>query len=109
MRSVTGAAATPASRYSSAIRIATPFVTWSVMTDWAPAATSGAISTPSFIGPGCITSAPGLRDRQSRGGQPVACRVLAQRRQQPGRHPLALDAQRHDDVGVAQRLVDRRR
>ncbi len=51
---------TPASRYSRAIRIATPLVTWSVMTDWAPAATSAAISTPSFIGPGCMTSAPGL-------------------------------------------------
>jgi len=50
----------PASRYSSAIRIATPLVTWSVMTDWAPAATSAAISTPSFIGPGCMTSASGL-------------------------------------------------
>src|SRR6188768_1884768 len=49
---------TPASRYSSAIRIATPFVTWSVMTDCAPAATSSAISTRSFIGPGCMTRAP---------------------------------------------------
>ena len=30
------------------------------MTDAAPAATSAAISTPSFIGPGCMTSAPGF-------------------------------------------------
>ncbi len=54
------APATPASRYRSAIRIATPFVTWSVMTDCGPAATSAAISTPSFMGPGCITRAPGF-------------------------------------------------
>ena len=35
-------------------------------------------------------------------GQPVARRVLAQRRQQPRRHPLPLDPQRHHDVGVPQ-------
>src|SRR5690242_4855509 len=52
-------ACVPASRYSNAIRTATPFVTWSVMTDCEPAATSAAISTPSFIGPGCMTSASG--------------------------------------------------
>ena len=99
----------PASRYSSAIRTATPLVTWSVITDWAPAATSAAISTPSFIGPGCMTRAPGRASARRSRGQPVAGRVFAQRRQQPGRHPLALDPQRHDDVGVAQRLVDRGR
>src|SRR5258708_32616811 len=41
----------PARRYRTAIRTATPFVTWSVITDCGPAATSAAISTPSFIGP----------------------------------------------------------
>ena len=51
---------TPASRYSSAIRIATPFVTWSVMTDCAPAATSGGDLDALVHRPGCITSAPGL-------------------------------------------------
>src|SRR2546423_5955111 len=49
----------PASRYSNAIRIATPFATWSVITECRPAATSGAISTPSFMGPGCMTSTSG--------------------------------------------------
>ena len=47
--------------------------------------------------------------RQALAGQPVAGGVLAQRRQQPGGHPLALDPQGHDDVGVAQRLVHRGR
>ena len=46
------------------MRTATPFVTWSVMTDCDPAATSAAISTPSFIGPGCMTSAPGFAVRR---------------------------------------------
>ena len=58
----------PASRYSSAIRTATPLVTCSVMTDWAPAATSAAISTPSFIGPGCMTSASGFAPRAAARG-----------------------------------------
>ena len=74
----------------------------------APAATSGAISTPSFIGPGCMTSASGRAQRQPLAREPVPRRVLAERRQQPRRHPLLLDPQRHDDVGVPQRVVDRR-
>ena len=42
------------------MRTATPLVTCASITDCAPRATRGSISTPSFIGPGCITSAPGL-------------------------------------------------
>ena len=34
------------------MRTATPFVTWSRMTEYGPSATSLAISTPRFIGPG---------------------------------------------------------
>ena len=49
----------PASRYSRAIRTATPFVTCSVMTDRGSTATSAAISTPSFMGPGCMTTTSG--------------------------------------------------
>src|SRR5207249_2863281 len=45
----------PASRYSTAMRTATPFVTWSRMTLWGPSATRESISTPRFIGPGCMT------------------------------------------------------
>ncbi len=47
------------------MRTATPFVTCSVMTDAGPSATSAAISTPRFIGPGCMTSAS-LRSRAAR-------------------------------------------
>src|SRR6476620_3363632 len=42
----------PTSRYSTAIRTATPLRTWSTTTDLGRSATSAAISTPRFIGPG---------------------------------------------------------
>ena len=44
---------------STAMRTATPFATCSVMTAFGRSATSPAISTPRFIGPGCMISAPG--------------------------------------------------
>ena len=45
----------PPSRYKTAIRTATPFVTCSRITDRrGSSATSLAISTPRFIGPGCM-------------------------------------------------------
>ncbi len=43
---------------STALRTSTPPRTCSSTTDRSPSATSGAISTPRFIGPGCITIAP---------------------------------------------------
>src|SRR5206468_6709328 len=46
--------APPSMRYSSDIRTAMPFVTCSVITDCGRSATSDAISTPRFIGPGCM-------------------------------------------------------
>ena len=46
--------------WSTAMRTATPISTCSRMTDCAPSATIESISTPRFIGPGCITSASGL-------------------------------------------------
>src|SRR5690606_8297770 len=50
-----------ASRASrTAIRTATPISTWWVMTERGPSAMAGSISTPRFIGPGCITMASGL-------------------------------------------------
>ena len=49
-----------ASASSTAMRTATPISTCSRMSDCALSATSVSISTPRFIGPGCMTSAPGL-------------------------------------------------
>src|SRR5207248_6472584 len=48
----------PSIRYRSDIRTAMPFVTCSVITLCGRSATSDAISTPRFIGPGCMIIAP---------------------------------------------------
>ena len=59
MRSAASASAFPgpASRsYRTAIRTTRPALTWSTIRDAAESATSGAISTPRLIGPGCMTS-----------------------------------------------------
>src|SRR5690606_5679163 len=44
----------------TAMRTATPISTWSVMTERGPSAMAGSISTPRFMGPGCMTMASGL-------------------------------------------------
>ncbi|OLB32188.1 MAG: hypothetical protein AUH13_04980 [Acidobacteria bacterium 13_2_20CM_58_27] len=46
-------------RYRMAMRTATPLVTCSSTHDCAPSATSGVISIPRLIGPGCKTIASG--------------------------------------------------
>src|SRR5207253_7533923 len=71
-------AGNPLSRYSMAMRTATPFLTWSSIADWAPRATLGSISTPSFIGPGCMTTAPGLA-RASRSSVNAYVRTYSRR------------------------------
>src|SRR5581483_3951634 len=45
--------------YSTAIRTASPARTWSTTSAAPESATRGSISTPRFIGPGCITFCPG--------------------------------------------------
>ncbi len=42
------------------MRTATPLATWSRMTERPESAMSEAISTPRFMGPGCMTIASGL-------------------------------------------------
>src|SRR5215218_2901924 len=44
----------PANRYKTAIRIATPFSTCRRIMDWSLSATSLSNSTPRLIGPGCM-------------------------------------------------------
>src|ERR1700730_12348559 len=55
---------------STAMRTATPISTCSRLSDWAPPATLESISTPRFIGPGCITSASGLAYESLRSSSP---------------------------------------
>jgi len=57
----------PARMPITAMRTAMPKVTWLRMTAWGPSATAESISTPRFMGPGCITMASGLA-RASRSG-----------------------------------------
>ena len=88
------------------MRTATPFVTCSVITDAGPSATSAAISTPRFIGPGCITSAS-LRSRAGAlDREPVPRGVLAQAREQRLALALALDAQQVDHVELGEHVVE---
>src|SRR5262249_20958684 len=49
--------APPSSRYRTAIRTMTPLLTCATIVDRGESATSAAISTPGFIGPGCMTMA----------------------------------------------------
>ena len=66
-------------------------------------ATRGSISTPRFIGPGCMTRWPG---RRRSGVTHQRARVLAHRRHEVRAllHALALHAQHVDDVGVGDRV-----
>ncbi len=88
------------------MRTATPIATCSVIADCGPSATSESISTPRFIGPGCMTSAPGLARFQPFRGQAVAHPVFARGGDIAARHPLVLDTQHHDDVGILNRFVE---
>src|SRR5262249_12101127 len=45
-------------RRSTAARIATPFDTWLRMTEWLLSAASPEISSPRFMGPGCMMIVP---------------------------------------------------
>src|SRR5581483_9357836 len=64
-----GVAATVSRSYSTAMRTTSPERTCSVTSAASESATRGSISTPRFIGPGCITTCP----RRTRSG------VIAQR------------------------------
>src|ERR1017187_10897258 len=52
------------------MRTATPFSTWSRITESGPSATAESISTPRFIGPGCITIASFFARRRRSGVRP---------------------------------------
>ena len=58
------------------------------------------ISTPRFMGPGCMTLASGSCAVELFAGESIAVEVLARRRHQSLPHALDLEAQNHDDVGA---------
>ncbi len=60
------------------------------------------ISMPRLIGPGCrMIDVAAWRRRRASAVEAEVARVLVERREEVGALPLALDAQHHDDVGVA--------
>ena len=75
-------ASPPASRYSTAMRTATPRATWSRMTARGPSATAGSISTPRLIGPGVHDDGVGLGQREAARVEAEVARVLARVREQ---------------------------
>ena len=88
------------------MRIARPAATWASMRLCSPCATSEAISTPSFIGPGCRDDGVRRSGGDALGGELVAARVLGGRGEQRTAHPLTLDAQGHHGVGADDRAVE---
>ena len=63
-------AAPPISRFITAIRTAMPKVTCGRITACGPSATAESISTPRFIGPGCMTIASGAAKASFSGVSP---------------------------------------
>ena len=89
-----------ASASSTAMRTATPISTWSRMTlrEWS--AIGEAISTPRFMGPGCMISASGLARDELVVIESEEMVVLACRGHIGALHALALQPQHHDDVAA---------
>ena len=88
------------------MRTRTPFRTCLVMSDEGRSAASGAISTPRFIGPGCITSTRSSKAGGSFPREPETMVVLVHRRHECGLGALFLDAQEIDDVERVEHAVE---
>ena len=74
-----------------------------------PSATSDAISTPRFIGPGCMMMTSGLARFTRSAVMPNTVKYSRSDGKNAPLHPFLLNAQHHDDVGVRDRFVHRRR
>ena len=90
----------PSNRKSTAMRTATPLDTWRNTSDRGRSATSSAISTPRFIGPGCMTSASSRSRPARRGRQPVASACTRAPTAGRPRPPFGLQPQEIADVDV---------
>ena len=87
------------------MRTATPISTCSRMSDCAPSATMESISTPRFIGPGCITSASGLAIGELLLVEAEIGEIFLRRGHERAVHALALQPQHHHDVGAGEALA----
>ena len=84
---------------------ATPLITWAPIRLRSLAARSAVISTPSLVGPGCSSGAPGRGERHAGRIETPARGVLAQRRDAAACVALELDAQRHHGIGIGQGIL----
>ena len=88
------------------MRTATPISTcWRIRLRSMSSATSLPISTPRFIGPGCMISASGLATLQLVVVEPEEMEVFARRRHERAVHALALQPQHHHDVDPGEALL----
>ena len=79
------------------MRTTRPEATCSAISDWGESITSPESSTPRLTGPGCISSWRGPRRRESIWKWAAYSRIDGH---EALAHPLALQAQRVDDVGL---------
>ena len=96
----------PSNRYRSDIRTAMPFVTCSSITACGRSATSESISTPRFIGPGCMIERALGQHRRPLAREPEQPRVLAHAREVLLPLALPLHAEHVADVELRQHRVD---
>ena len=88
------------------MRTATPLATWLRITEYGPSATSEAISTPRFIGPGCMMMTSGLARRTR---SMVIPKIVKYSCSEGKKWPCirsSWDAQHHDDIGAVHGLID---
>ena len=90
------------------MRTATPLLTCSRITERGPSATSEEISTPRFMGPGCMTSTSGEASLTRFAVQAVLAEIGGVVERGGLRHALLLNAQHHDDVGAVDAVLDPR-
>ena len=88
------------------MRTATPFATWSRITDERLSATSGAISTPRLIGSRMHHDRAGFGQFDTIGRQPIQPRIFPDGREQGTPLPFQLQPQHHDDLHSAQGLIE---
>ena len=85
-------------RYNTAMRTGTPLVTCRSTTDMSESTTRESISTPRFMGPGCMINVVGLEESGALDRQTVGEGELVEARDERTRTSLALETEQPYDV-----------
>ena len=88
------------------MRIGTPLLTCRSTTACGESTTRESISTPRFIGPGCMISVSGCKSRRAFDREAVGEGEFVEAGDEGAGTALALEAQESHDVGPGQRLVE---